>query len=164
MEIFKPVEGYPNYEVSNFGRVFSKKSDKFLKPLLLKIGYLQVSLYKDNKKKSMYVHRLVAFAFIDNPESKPMIDHIDQNRQNNTVSNLRWATNSENQQNTKRTLPLGNLTGEERQKAAYQHYRDTKKYYCPLCDLAFSSLNDLKRHNKTKGHQKKIQANISNEQ
>ncbi len=122
-------------------------------------GYFVIGLSKDRKRKTCKVHRLVAFAFIDNLDDKPMVDHIDQNRQNNHVDNLRWATNSENQQNSNRTLPLGNLIGKERRKAKIQHYRESKKYYCPLCDKAFDGLYNLKRHNKTKSHQNKIQDN-----
>ena len=165
MEIFKPVEGYPDYEVSNYGRVFSKKSDRFMKRYFNKTtGYFQINLSKDNKQKLFKVHRLVAIAFIENLDDKPQVDHIDQNRQNNQVDNLRWATNSENGRNKKNNLPLGDLTGKERIKAIFQHYRDTKKYYCECCDLAFHSPTNLKRHNQTKKHQNKIQANISNEQ
>lgn len=59
-------------------------------------GYLTVDLYKDNKSTKVTVHRLLAEAFIPNPENKPCIDHKDGNRQNNALSNLRWATYSEN--------------------------------------------------------------------
>ncbi len=153
MEILKTIDEFPNYQVSNHGRVFSKKSDKFLKPYCSKTtGYFYVSLFKDGKQKSRYVHRLVALAYIDNPESKPLVDHIDRNTKNNQVANLRWATSSENNHNRKDNLPLGNLTGKARKKAKYQYYRDTKKYYCECCDKAFDSPAELKRHNKTKKH------------
>ena len=161
MEIFKPITEYPNYQVSNFGRVYNKKYDRFLKPQV-NHGYINICLCKDGKPKLFRVHRLVAFAFIDNPEDKPHIDHIDRNPQNNHVTNLRWATCTENNRNKKNNLPLGDLVGKERIKAQHQYYIDTKKYYCDCCHVAFPCPNHLKRHNKTKGHQNKIQDNNSN--
>jgi len=72
-------------------------------------GYMRVSLYKDGKKKTHDVHRLVGLHFIPNPESKFAIDHIDRDKTNNHVSNLRWATTSENCQN--KGKPSTNTSG-----------------------------------------------------
>ena len=109
-ENWKPIkdfEGY--YEISSFGRVKSlnrviETSDginKKIKERILKSsensnGYLIVTLKKNNKRKQFKVHRLVAEAFIPNPESKPYIDHINTIRTDNRVSNLRWVTQKEN--------------------------------------------------------------------
>ena len=100
MESFKEIEGYENYHIYDDGRVWSccRGKGKFLKPGT-RDGYKHVVLCKNGKMKNMNIHRLVAVAFIPNPENKPQVDHIDQCRTNNHVSNLRWATNSENQQN-----------------------------------------------------------------
>jgi hypothetical protein len=94
------VEGYPNYLVYEDGRVFGKKRRKMLKPCQDGHGYHLVRLYNDSKKKMFRVHRLVAMVYIPNPENKAEVDHIDRDKSNNHVSNLRWATRSENNQNT----------------------------------------------------------------
>lgn len=105
------VKGYEDsYEVSRDGKVFSKErlvkgtdgvtypfGGKELKPSSnSNVEYLQVSLWKNNKGTSYYIHRLVAESFIPNPLNKPEVNHIDGNRLNNHVSNLEWCTSSEN--------------------------------------------------------------------
>ena len=94
------INGYPDYLIYDDGRVFSKKRRIFLKPGINGPGYNIVGLCQDSKAKSVQVHKLVAIHYISNPENKPCIDHIDRNKLNNHVSNLRWATYSENLQNT----------------------------------------------------------------
>ena len=101
-EVFKAIEGYEGlYEVSNLGRVRSldsydrlgrlHKKGKILKPAIIKDGYLQVHLSKEGKKKTFMVHRLVAQAFIPNPEGLPIINHKDENPKNNRVENIEWC-------------------------------------------------------------------------
>lgn len=99
-EEWRPVKDYIDYFVSNWGRIKSLKSGKerILKPGINK-GHLQVELRKDGEGHNKQVHRLVAEAFIPNPENKPYVDHIDGNPLNNNVSNLRWATPKENSNN-----------------------------------------------------------------
>ena len=99
------INGYPNYLIYKDGRVFSKKrkaarTGKFLKPYPDTDGYLQVDI-STNKyiRYTARIHKLVAEHYIPNPDNKPTIDHIDRNRQNNDVSNLRWATRLEQGQN-----------------------------------------------------------------
>ena len=94
------IQGYPNYLIYDDGRVFSKKNDIFLKPFKTSKGYLQVSLWNEESKKYFKIHRLVGLHYIPNPENKPMIDHINRDKQDNRKENLRWATDTENQQNT----------------------------------------------------------------
>jgi hypothetical protein len=95
-EIWKTIEDYPNYEVSSFGNIKNKTTNKQLKLQKNYSGYLKISLLNINKKCfSCIVHRLVAKAFIPNPENKPTVNHIDRNRSNNSVYNLEWATMSE---------------------------------------------------------------------
>lgn len=91
------IADYPNYEVSNVGEVRNVITKKVLKGILNGRGYHQVMLWPG--KKNMQVHRLVAIHFIENPENKPCVDHIDRDKTNNHVSNLRWATHSENSLN-----------------------------------------------------------------
>lgn len=101
MEIFKDIKGYPNYQISNYGRVWNTNTQRYLKPSPKENGYMAVNMVAINgKRKKEYLHRLVAIAFIDNPDNLPQIDHIDRDRSNNKVENLRWVSSSQNQRNT----------------------------------------------------------------
>ena len=96
-EIFREIEGFPDYEISNLGRVcsFKKKYPRIMKPGKDHKGYLQVVLRTGGKQVTKKVHRLVAEAFVPNPENKSQINHIDENKGNNVVDNLEWVTCSE---------------------------------------------------------------------
>ena len=97
MEVWKEIEGYEGmYSVSTPGNVYSIRSGKLLKPNKDHGGYLYVSLFNHCKQKCAKIHRLVAEAFIKNPETKRTVNHIDGNKENNCVENLEWATHSEN--------------------------------------------------------------------
>ena len=96
VETFVKIEGFEKYEVSNLGRVRNIKSGRVLKPFLTKNGYLMHGLYENNKRKTLLLHRIIATAFIDNPEAKPCVNHIDENKLNNDLSNLEWCTEREN--------------------------------------------------------------------
>lgn len=95
-ERWKLIEDYPNYEVSDMGRVRNMKTGKVLRPCKANTGYLMVNLYEDEKHKFASVHRLVATHFILNPGNKPCVNHIDGYKTNNCVNNLEWVTYSEN--------------------------------------------------------------------
>ena len=94
-EYWTDIKGYPNYSVSNLGRVKSKKTGKLLKSYQTR-GYLRVSLYNDAGRKCKLVHRLVAEAFIPNLKNKSDVNHINGCRTDANVCNLEWATASEN--------------------------------------------------------------------
>ena len=97
-EVWRDCKGYEGkYQVSTFGRVWSIKNQKYLKPMIDRDGYEHVVLYaKNGKGKDERVHRLVALAFITNPEKYPQVNHKDENPSNNNVNNLEWCTNKYN--------------------------------------------------------------------
>ena len=102
-EIWKEVTDYNVlYQVSNMGYV--RRNGKILKSSPNHKGYLMVNLYLNGKRKNHKVHRLVATAFISNPENKPTVNHKDGNKQNNVIANVEWATYSENNLHAYRVL------------------------------------------------------------
>src|SRR5574344_690819 len=98
--MYKDVYNYEElYAVDESGNVLSKHSGKILKASIDKYGYSLVHLRDGKNSRSAKVHRLVAIAFIPNPENKPTVDHVNGDKRNNHISNLRWATQSEQQLN-----------------------------------------------------------------
>lgn len=97
---FVPVKGYEDlYLISREGEIYSLITHKIMSPFRNSAGYECLRLTKDKKFKHKSIHRLLAEAFIPNPENKPCIDHIDGNPRNNSLSNLRWCTVKENSNN-----------------------------------------------------------------
>jgi len=101
MDEWKDIVGFP-YQINRDGVVMNKRTCKILKHNLDNVGYYQVTLCKDGIPRKFRVHRLLAIAFIPNPNNYPIVDHIDINRQNNNLSNLRWVTPQMNNCNTLR--------------------------------------------------------------
>ena len=115
MEEYKIIKDFENYEVSNLGNVRNVKTGRIIKQQLDKYGYCRLNLYKNEKRHNKFIHRLVAQAFIENPDDKPVIDHINGDKLNNDVKNIRWATISENSQNSKvRKDNTSNIKGVEK--------------------------------------------------
>ena len=103
-EQWKVFDGYENYQVSNYGRVWSNKMKRILKQTDRGRGYLAVDLYKDGERKTHQAHRLVACAFCLNSDDKLCVDHIDNDKMNNHYLNLRCCSSQENNRNrTKQT-------------------------------------------------------------
>jgi hypothetical protein len=94
-EIWKSIDDFPNYEVSTLGNIRNIITCKTLKPSV-KGGYYNVSLTHNKLYKSLKIHRLVALAFIENPENKSDVNHKDKNKLNNKLENLEWMTRKEN--------------------------------------------------------------------
>tara|TARA_R110002012_G_C11287276_1_gene571524 strand:+ start:67 stop:546 length:480 start_codon:yes stop_codon:yes gene_type:complete len=95
---YKIIEGYEDYRVYENGDVFNVKHNRFMKQYCAPNGYLMISVCKDGKKKNLFVHKLIGL-FIPNPENKPTVDHINRNKKDNRLINLRWATKREQEYN-----------------------------------------------------------------
>ena len=141
IEIWKPVAGYEGlYECSNMGRVRTvgnnkTKKTKIRKQVVTNLGYKQVQLYKDGKQKLLYVHRIVAEAFLLNTNNKSCIDHINTDRTDNRVENLRWCTRKGNMNNpiTRTKLSNSKLYHTYNMKAIIQTSKDgtfIQEYKC----------------------------------
>lgn len=108
MEIFKDIKSNTDYQISNLGRVWSKKSNRYMKPQKDTCGYMRVQLYMGNgKARTEKIHRLVALAFIDNPDNLPEVNHINHIRDDNRVENLEWVTHKENSEKTRKVKQVG---------------------------------------------------------
>lgn len=152
VEEWKPVPGLSYMMVSNYGRVksldrtirqknkYGKYNDRKLKGKMLTPfdnghGYKMIHIRENGKRTVRYVHRLVAEAFIDNPENKPHVNHIDYDRSNNHFENLEWCTAKENarysawKQKGKRKNTSYSATGER-----YIYYRAKHKKYRVVID------------------------------
>lgn len=108
----KSLDNYSKYLISETGKIYSLFSNKVLTPTLEpNIGYYRVKMVSDDgEKKTFLVHRLVALAFIPNPDNKAEVNHIDGDRLNNDVSNLEWVTREENMKHA-HSLKLRDNTG-----------------------------------------------------
>lgn len=90
--MFKDIPGFEgHYAATSCGRIWSHKSQKFLKPTSNGAGYLVVNLSKEGKIYRFYVHRLVGLTYLPNPDNLPQINHKDENKQNNNINNIEWC-------------------------------------------------------------------------
>lgn len=94
-EIWSNILGFPDYWINKKGEVMGR-TGKLLKPSITKKGYLRLPFYTSDKVKAFYIHRLVANAFIPNPENKPQVNHINCDKKDNRVENIEWVTDEEN--------------------------------------------------------------------
>ena len=132
IEIFKNIDGYDNYQITNFGRVFDVRREMFLEPYRANINgkvYMQLSLLDNDGKRCLKrIHRLVSEAFIENPENKTSVDHIDGDGTNNNVHNLRFVTHQQNMMNRKPHENKFKGIEKDRQKFRARIFYDGKYY------------------------------------
>lgn len=123
--VFEDLKGYEGlYKISRNGEIWSNCYERMLIPTIDELGYTKTRLTDSNHTpKKCCIHRLLAIQFIPNPDEKPIIDHIDRNPSNNSLSNLRWATHTENMNNKKDNLAL--LTPAEME----QRKEEDRKYH-----------------------------------
>lgn len=130
---WKKLKQNENYSINEYGEVKNNATGKIKIPFINSTnGYKYVDLWKDNKVKKYAIHRLIAENFIPNPDNKPTVDHIDGNRTNNAIDNLRWATYSE--QNSR-----FNTHGVRSERIKVSNNKDDKI-------LIFESITDVALH------------------
>lgn len=119
-EVWKSIDGYENYQVSNHGRLKGPRCDN-IRPFFAKGGYAIVSLCRGGCISKKLLHRLVAQAFVDNPDNHDTVDHINRIRTDNRSENLRWVTVSDNNlNNIHRTKEMFGLRWHKRGNGYYE--------------------------------------------
>jgi len=161
-EEWRVVPEFPKIEASNMGRIRDSITKKIRKTPIGKRGYPNFSYWNNGKIRLLTVHRCVAFAFLENPEKKPQINHKDGDKTNNHVSNLEWATSRENVLHARNTglhksdgdKPVLQITKDgcvlAKFKSASQASRETgisRSCICNVCNKRFYN----GRHNFTAG-------------
>ena len=156
--IWRPIyykEYLTHYEVNQFGQVRNVQSQLIIRPQVNTSGYLEAQVYVEGKPKKIGIHRLVALAFIPNPENKPEVNHIDGIKVNNIVSNLEWVTREENIQHSWRMGLRRPPLGEENASA-----KITEKDAEFICMCLTSGMHPLEIE-KTYGISKHISTDIA---
>lgn len=166
LAIWKPIKNYEGlYEVSNLGGVRSIKTGKVLRPRIIRGDYLQVVLYRDKRPKPFLVHRLVAAEFNENEFSKPEVNHIDGNKNNNRTDNLEWVTRCENQQHAFKTglNNVGYGESSRHHKLTEAEVTEIRKSYIPydkvygasalakIYKVSHQQISDIANNKKWKG-------------
>lgn len=139
----KLIKNYTNYWIYDTGEVYNETTKQFLKGSIGEHGYRYYRLSKDNKKKMFYAHRLVAEAFIDNPQDLPVVNHIDGNKLNNSVTNLEWVSYSDN-------TKAWHQDGLQQTRRPMEYYKEDlpNEEWKPYKNYLVSSLGRVRHSNK----------------
>lgn len=145
---WKKIKRNTNYSINEKGEVRNDLTGKIKASFINKSnGYFSVDLYKNNKSEKVTIHRLLAEAFIPNPDNKPCVDHKDGNRTNNDLSNLRWASYSDNNSRF-------NTIGVRSERIKVTHYREKRnkrggghlEWLDIDCIMYFDRIIDVAKH------------------
>lgn len=142
-EEWRDISGYEGlYQVSNLGRVKTlannkSRKEKILKPQKDKYGYFFATLHRDGKRKMLKLHRLVANAFIPNQDNLPQVNHKDEIKTNNCVSNLEWCTNRYNINYGTRSKKVSKILTNRKDHS--------KRVFCVETGIIFPSINEAER-------------------
>jgi len=158
--IYSTIQNFPNYLIYQDGRVYNISRGKFLQPSKLQdTGYLYYTLY-DGKggKKIQKIHRLIGLHFIPRVEGKHCLDHIDRNKLNNDITNLRWCTISENNRNTRRTRnDVSEWSNLRLRRNIINKLNGKMPYHCDLCDRNLTRGASSNHIKNSKIHQKNLE-------
>lgn len=135
MAEYRKVEGFP-YSVTRDGAVRNDRTGNILKHTISNSGYCCAKLWNRGRGKNSFVHRLVALAFVPNPENKPEVNHIDGNKMNNSASNLEWVTAAENKRHCREVL--GKINRNPNTEAA--HNACKKRVRCVDTGIEYESI------------------------
>lgn len=156
----KKIDGY-DYTINTNGDVVNIKTNKVLKHCLGSNGYYHVTLYKDKKPKMFSVHRLLAISFIPNENNKLVVNHIDENKMNNSIYNLEWCSYSENTNHNNANLRIKNTIIKQRGIKGYminltsgliEYFTNIKELECYGLSSSKISLCLNGKRNKHKGY------------
>ena len=154
-EEWRDVKGYEGlYKVSSFGKVLSVATNKIKKEDVCRNGYIRVSLWKNNQQKHVLLHRVVLGSFTKEHNKKEYVDHIDGNKTNNNLNNLRWCSMQENAMNPitrhrKSISKTGHVVSEEtRKKIGTKNKQASKKVKCVETDTIYINIAEAERKTK----------------
>lgn len=170
-EIWKDIENYEGlYQVSNLGNVYSHYSNRLLNPFTNTYGYLRVMLTKNGHAMNVAIHRLVGNHFIPNLNELPQINHKDEDKSNNHVSNLEWCTNKYNNSygtkvertstsnRNRKKVQIGRYSLEGELLQVYNGYREVEEGGYSISPV-WGCCNNKKYHNTHKGFKWKLLKN-----